>query len=77
MQGITGSSAGTLFSAARCGAVVDDDVSVIAPLSVIPRRFRYPPPFRHTPRRRGIQYAAAFEVKTNDGDYWIVRLRGR
>jgi hypothetical protein len=29
------------------------------------------------PRKRGIQYAAAFRSIANASDYWIARLRGR
>jgi hypothetical protein len=30
----------------------------------------------HTPRRRGIQYAAAFPYFTTAAEYWITRFRG-
>ena len=32
---------------------------------------------RHTPRRRGIQYAVLSDLDLGACDYWIVRLRGR
>jgi hypothetical protein len=31
---------------------------------------------RHTPRKRGIQYAAVFGNITGALEYWITRLRG-
>jgi len=31
---------------------------------------------RHTPRRRGIQYAAAAVVDRDGSVYWIIRFRG-
>jgi hypothetical protein len=30
----------------------------------------------HTPRRRGIQYAAALRFNRDASEYWIIRLRG-
>ena len=32
---------------------------------------------RHTPRKRGIQYAAAFDSITDVSEYWFARFRGR
>ena len=31
---------------------------------------------RHTPRRRGIQYAAAHRSEAMSLEYWVTRLRG-
>jgi hypothetical protein len=31
---------------------------------------------RHTPRMRGIQYAAAEEMMSSPLEYWMPRLRG-
>jgi len=36
-----------------------------------------PSPNRHTPRMRGIQYAAASPFHCGVSGYWIVRFRGR
>jgi hypothetical protein len=49
--------------------VTRDSSAIFAPT----RRNKHP---RHAPRRRGIQYAAAFGGITAAGGYVIIRFRG-